>query len=51
MILKDLNIKTLVSGDKSARVVLETTDPEDVNELAKLSGETFVRVTFDKVEE
>jgi hypothetical protein len=48
MLLKDLNIKTLVSGDKSARIVLETLNPQDVSELAKLADEMEISVTFDK---
>lgn len=46
MLLKDLNIKSLVTGDKSARVTLETIYPQDIEKLAGLATETEVDVEF-----
>lgn len=46
MLLKDLNIKSLVSGDKSARITLETLRPQDIETLAGLAEATEVDVTF-----
>ena len=46
MLIKDLNIRSLVSGDKSARIVLETTDPRDVVRLAKLADKVEIVVGF-----
>lgn len=46
MLLKKLDIKTLVTGDKSGRVTLETLTPEDVSKLAVLSNHTEVVVEF-----
>ena len=42
--IKDINIKTLVSGDKSGRIVLEITTPEDVTKLASLAESILVNV-------
>lgn len=36
-LIKDVNVKTLVSGDKSARLVLETLYPEDCRKFARAS--------------
>ena len=46
MLVKEVNVKTLVSGDKSCRVVLESLRPEDIEELSKLSNETEIEVEF-----
>ena len=48
LLIKDINIKTLVSGDKTARIVLETLWPDDVKKLAQLSGEIEIEVDFKK---
>ena len=49
LLIKDIAIKTLVSGDKSARITLETLEPEQVKELAKLSETIEVEVVFNEV--
>ncbi len=46
MLVKDLNIKTLNTGDKSARVTLESLRPDDIPELAKLNDQTEIIVEF-----
>ena len=46
MLIKDINTKTLVSGDKQTRVVLESLYPADIKNLAKLSDILEVEVTF-----
>ena len=46
MLIKDINIKTLVSGDKSARITLETLRPEDIPSLAMLSDIMEIDVLF-----
>ena len=48
MLIKEVNVKTLVSGDKSARVILESLSPDDIDELSMLSNLVEVWVTFDK---
>lgn len=45
-LIKDINIKSLVTGDKSARVTLETLYPEDIVTIATLSPLTEVEVLF-----
>lgn len=47
MLIKDINIRTLVSGDKSSWVKLETLDPNDVNKLRELIGLQEVMVSFE----
>lgn len=47
-LVKDVNIKTLVSGDKSARLVLETLYPQDVKKFAELSERLEISVEVDK---
>lgn len=44
MLLKEVKTKSLVSGDKSVRVLLESLRPEDINHLASLSDLTLVEV-------
>jgi hypothetical protein len=46
LLVKDLNIKTLNTGDKSARIVLETLYPDDIPTLALLSDKTEIEVVF-----
>ena len=46
MLLKDLNIKTLNTGDKSGRLVLVTLDPKDIGELKQLAEEREVDIYF-----
>lgn len=47
MLIKNINIKSLVSGDKSARITLETLRPEDIPVLAMLADKIEVNVIFD----
>jgi len=47
MLVKDINVKTLVSGDKSSRIVLETLRQEDISKLATLSDKIEVEVKFN----
>ena len=49
LLIKDINIKTLVSGDKQARITLETLYPDDVSTLASLSDKQEIGVTFDEL--
>ena len=46
MLVKDINIKSLVSGDKSARITLETLRPEDIPSLALLCDKMEIEVLF-----
>lgn len=48
MLVKDLNIKTLNTGDKSARITFETLYPQDITQLKDLADETEVIVQIDK---
>lgn len=50
LIVKDLNIKTLVGGDKTARLVLETTSPEQIDALKELATQTFIKVSFENAQ-
>ena len=47
LLVKEINIKALVTGDKQARITLETLDPRDIKELAKLAEEMEINVMFD----
>lgn len=47
MLIKDISFKSLVTGDKSARIVLELTSPSQVEELSKLAPKMFVNVKFE----
>ena len=47
MLIKDFNVKTLVSGDKSCRITLESIYPRDIDDLSKLANELEITVTFD----
>lgn len=46
MLVKDVNVKTLVTGDKSCRIVLESLYPQDIKELSVLASETELEVEF-----
>ena len=46
LLVKEITTKLLVSGDKSARIVLETVDQRDIPELVKLSNEIEIDVEF-----
>lgn len=50
MLVKDLNIRSLVTGDKTARILLETIDPKDISLLAFLSDKTEIEVEFKQKE-
>ena len=47
MLIYDVQIRTLRTGDKQGRIVLETLYPGDVKELAKLADKMEVLVTID----
>ena len=47
MLVKEITTKLLVSGDKSARIILETISQADIKELVKLSDEIEIEVEFD----
>ena len=47
MLIKEVNVKTLVSGDKSCRITLESIYPQDINDLSSLADITEIMVTFD----
>ena len=46
LLIKEINIKSLISGDKQARILLETLDPRDIKEVAKLAEEMEIEVEF-----
>lgn len=46
--VKDFNVKTLVTGDKQARLVLETLDPRDIPKLHFLLDMIEVTVGIHK---
>ena len=46
MLIKDVSSKLLQSGDKSARVTLETTSPGDIATLMLLGDKSEVLVDF-----
>lgn len=46
LLIKDINIKSLVTGDKSAQIKLETLYPEDIPQIAKLAEMMEVEVKF-----
>ena len=48
MLIKEVNVKTLVSGDKSCRIILESIYPQDINELSTLADISEIEVTFDE---
>ena len=49
LLVKNINIKTLVSGDKQARITLETLYPDDVAALAFWADKQEISVTFDEL--
>ena len=46
LLIKDINIKTLVSGDKQARITLETIYPQTINQINNLTNKQEVRVVI-----
>ena len=46
LLIKDINIKSLVSGDKSARITLETLVPRDIPALANMAEMMEIEVEF-----
>jgi hypothetical protein len=52
MQIKDVNIKTLVSGDKSGRIILEVIHPEDIAVLKDMLelNEIEVKFTLPKID-
>lgn len=46
MLVKDLSIKSLITGDKSAWIKLETLYPGDVTKLAELADKQEVKVVI-----
>lgn len=51
MIIKNITFKTLVTGDKSARIVLEIVVPNQIEELKELAPKMFVDVKFEVPDE
>lgn len=47
-LVKEIKTKTLVSGDKSARILLETASQEDVDRVAKLSNLVLAEVEISE---
>ena len=47
LLIKEISVKSLVSGDKQARITLETLDPRDIRELAELAEEMEIEVEFE----
>ncbi len=47
MLVKEVNVKTLVSGDKGCRITLESLYSEDIEGLARLANEIEIEVEFD----
>lgn len=50
MLIKEVNIKTLVSGDKSCRVLLESLYNDDIDDLSRLANKREINVEFDMEE-
>lgn len=48
LLVKQIDIKTLVTGDKSARIILESLDPNDIEEISKLANLMEVKVSFEQ---
>lgn len=46
MLVKDVNVKSLVTGDKSCRIVLEVLNPDDITKLKELADIMEVAVSF-----
>lgn len=49
--IKDLNIKSLQTGDIQAWIKLETTSPDQIQVIKELAGTQFVQVAFENGEE
>ena len=49
--IKDINIKNLVTGDKQARIILQTTSPKQIEVLKELATIQFIKVTFENVKD
>lgn len=48
--VKDINIKNLVTGDKQARIVLQTTSPDQIEVIKELATIQFIKVTFENAQ-
>lgn len=48
LLVKDIKITTLQSGDKEGTIILKTTEPKQAVELALLSIYTELEVEFKK---
>ena len=46
MLLKDMDVNTLNTGDKSARILLETLDPKDIPQLLSMGDAREIWVDF-----
>lgn len=46
-LIKDVDIKTLDTGDKQGTIVLRTVRPEDCQALLLVSLKTIVKVTYE----
>lgn len=46
MLVKDVKVRTLASGDKSGRLVLETLYPEDIKKVLELGNLTEIKLTL-----
>lgn len=46
LLIKEIKIRTLVSGDKQAQVLLETLYPSDIKKIASLSESQEIKVEF-----
>lgn len=51
MLIKSVDVKTLVSGDKELKLILMSSTPLDIPELTKLTTEYEVDVTFDLLQD
>lgn len=49
MLVKKVEVKTLVTGDKSGRITFETLSPEDVEKLGDMSEWTEAKLTVEKI--
>lgn len=50
MLVKDINVKTLATGDKSGWLKLETLYPQDVEKIAALAGQIEVKIQISTVD-
>ena len=51
MQVKDIKIRTLISGDKEGEVILRTLYYQDVKKLGELLDEIEIEVDFSKVKD